>query len=31
MLISMRGLDGDDIELEEFDGVGGLVVTRADV
>jgi hypothetical protein len=27
----MRGLDGDDVELEEFDGVGGPVVTRADV
>jgi hypothetical protein len=27
----MRGLDGDDVELEEFDGVGGLVVTRANV
>jgi hypothetical protein len=31
MLISTRGLDGDDIELEEFDGVCGPVVTRADV
>jgi hypothetical protein len=31
MLISTCGLDGDDIELEEFDGVGGPVVTRADV
>jgi hypothetical protein len=30
-LISMRGLDGDDIELEEFDGVGGPIVMRADV
>jgi hypothetical protein len=30
-LISTCGLDGDDIELEKFDGVGGLVVTRADV
>jgi hypothetical protein len=30
-LISTRGLNGDDVELEEFDGVGGLVVTRADV
>jgi hypothetical protein len=27
----MRGLDGDDVELEEFDGVGGSVVTRADI
>jgi hypothetical protein len=27
----MRGLDSDDVELEEFDGVGGPVVTRADV
>jgi hypothetical protein len=30
-LISTHGLDGDDVELEEFDGVGGPVVTRADV
>jgi hypothetical protein len=30
-LISTRGLDGDDIELEEFDGVSGPVVTRTDV
>jgi hypothetical protein len=30
-LISTCGLDGDDVELEEFDGVGGPVVTRADV
>jgi hypothetical protein len=30
-LISTRGLDGDDVELEEFDRVGGPVVTRADV
>jgi hypothetical protein len=30
-LISTRGLDGDDVELEEFDGVSGLVVTRTDV
>jgi hypothetical protein len=28
-LISMRGLNDDDIELEEFDGVGGPIVTRA--
>jgi hypothetical protein len=27
----MRSLDGDDVELEEFDGVCGPVVTRADV
>jgi hypothetical protein len=27
----MRGLDGDDIELEEFDGVGGPVIARGDV
>jgi hypothetical protein len=31
MLISMRGLDGDDVELEELDGVCGPIVTRADV
>jgi hypothetical protein len=30
-LISTRSLDGDDVELEEFDGVGGPVVARADV
>jgi hypothetical protein len=30
-LISTRGLDGDDVELEEFDGVCGSIVTRADV
>jgi hypothetical protein len=30
-LISTRGLDGDDVELEEFDGVSGSVITRADV
>jgi hypothetical protein len=30
-LISTRGLDGDNVELEEFDGVCGPVVTRADV
>jgi hypothetical protein len=29
--ISTRGLDGDDVELEEFDGVCGPVVTRTDV
>jgi hypothetical protein len=27
----MRGLDGDDLELEEFDGVGGPVIARGDV
>jgi hypothetical protein len=27
-LISTRGLDGDDIELEEFNGVCGSVVAR---
>jgi hypothetical protein len=26
MLISTRGLDGDDVELEELDGVGGPIV-----
>jgi hypothetical protein len=31
MLISTRGLDGDDVELEELDGVGGPIVPRADV
>jgi hypothetical protein len=30
-LISTRGLDGDDIELEKFDGVCGPIVTCADV
>jgi hypothetical protein len=30
-LISTCGLNGDDVELEEFDGVGGPVVTRTDV
>jgi hypothetical protein len=30
-LISTRGLNGDDVELEEFDGVGGPIVTRVDV
>jgi hypothetical protein len=30
-LISTHGLDGDDVELDEFDGVGGPVVTRAEV
>jgi hypothetical protein len=27
----MRGLNGDDVELEEFDRVGGPIVMRADV
>jgi hypothetical protein len=31
MLISTRVLDGDDVELEEFDGVCGPIVKRADV
>jgi hypothetical protein len=30
-LISTRGLNGDDVELEELDGVGGPIITRADV
>jgi hypothetical protein len=30
-LIPTCGLDGDDVELEEFDGVCGPIVTRADV
>jgi hypothetical protein len=30
-LISTRGLDGDDVELEEFNGVGGPVIARGDV
>jgi hypothetical protein len=30
-LISTRGLDGDDVELEEFDGAGGPVIARGDV
>jgi hypothetical protein len=30
-LISTRGLDGDDVELEELDGVAGPVIKRADV
>jgi hypothetical protein len=30
-LISTRGLNGDDVELEEFDGVGGPVIARGDV
>jgi hypothetical protein len=31
MLIPTRGLDGDDVELEELDGVGGPIVTCANV
>jgi hypothetical protein len=31
MLISTHSLNGKDVELEEFDGVGGPVVIRADV
>jgi hypothetical protein len=30
-LISTSGLDGDDVELEEFSGVGRSVVTRTNV
>jgi hypothetical protein len=30
-LISKRSLDGDDVELEEFNGVSGPIITRADV
>jgi hypothetical protein len=30
-LVSMRGLNGDDVELEKLDGVGGPIITRADV
>jgi hypothetical protein len=30
-LISTHGLDGDDVEREEFDGVCGPVIMRADV
>jgi hypothetical protein len=30
-LISTRGLDGDDVELEKLDGVGGPIITRTDV
>jgi hypothetical protein len=30
-LISTRGLNGDDVELEELDRVGGPIITRADV
>jgi hypothetical protein len=30
-LVSARGLNGDDVELEKFDGVGGTVIMRANV
>jgi hypothetical protein len=30
-LVSLRGLNGDDVELEKLDGVGGSIITRADV
>jgi hypothetical protein len=30
-LVSTRGLNGDDIELEKLDVVGGSIITRADV
>jgi hypothetical protein len=30
-LVSTRGLNGDDVELEKLDGVGGAVITRADI
>jgi hypothetical protein len=30
-LVSTRGLNGDDVELEKFDRVGGSVITRANV
>jgi hypothetical protein len=30
-LISTRGLNDDDVELEELDGVGSPIITRADV
>jgi hypothetical protein len=29
--VSTRGLNGDDVELEKLDGVGGAVITRVDV
>jgi hypothetical protein len=31
MLVSMHGLNGDDVELEKLDGVGGAIIMRADV
>jgi hypothetical protein len=30
-LISTRGLNGDDVELEKLDGVGGPIITRVNV
>jgi hypothetical protein len=30
-MISTRGLNGDDVELEELDGVGGPIITRTNV
>jgi hypothetical protein len=30
-LISTRGLNGDDVELEELDRVGSPIITRADI
>jgi hypothetical protein len=30
-LISTHGLDSDDVELEELDGVAGPIVTHADI
>jgi hypothetical protein len=30
-LVSTRGLNSDDVELEKLDGVGGAVITRADI
>jgi hypothetical protein len=30
-LISTSGLNGDDVELEELDGVGGSIIAHADV
>jgi hypothetical protein len=30
-LVSTCGLNGDDVELEKLDGVGGSIITRADV
>jgi hypothetical protein len=29
MLVSMHGLNGDDVELDKLDGVGGSIITRA--
>jgi hypothetical protein len=31
MLVSTQGLNGDDVELEKLNGVGGSIITRADV